>query len=133
VRLQEVFDKVANHLFQQGTRCQTETSVLVHGPNGLKDPVGIFIEPSEFFEELNQNQTYKALVNRFPDKFVGWMKEEETISLLSALQSIHDNDYSWSSDEIMKKALLKVAEIYHLSAVILDQLTFKKEKVGDNA
>lgn len=125
---QEIFNTVAEHLFQQGWRAECNNHVYTHHPDGRKCPVGILIEEDPEFEKLNQNIQIRALVEQHPERFPEYFQDKEVIGLLGYLQSIHDKAFSWTNTETMKKALTKAAEIYKLDASILDKLAFADDR-----
>ena len=87
--LQEIFDKVAQHLRTQGRRSIDENGYLIsHAPNGDMDPVGVIVPKDEMPEELR----YKALFSGSPLR--SWMKGRIGVRqthLLHYLQNLHDH------------------------------------------
>lgn len=87
---QETFDTVVNHLRQQGKRAY-DGICMYRAPDGSKCAVGILIKDEEYFPGMELLGTVSYLLNDVmitPDlrKRLG-----EHLSLLIALQIIHDN------------------------------------------
>lgn len=118
---QEIFDTVAQHLFQQGKRSVDSRHCKYHNEDGLKCSVGALITEELYFPEIDSgNRTIKYLVEHYQDKFPDWIVNN--VDLLSALQSVHDMNNNWQSADNMEEALLNVAEYFDLSPSKLEGL-----------
>lgn len=127
---QEIFDTVAKHLFEQGKRSVDRHFCRYHNEDGLKCAVGVLITVDNYFPEMDSgNKTIKTLVDHHDDKFPDWIKNN--LGLLQALQSVHDKQYNWETDDNMYNALVSVASAYDVSPDILETLEFKEEENED--
>lgn len=123
---QEIFDKVATHLFAQGTRCydEEELACAYFGPNGMKCAVGALIPEPDYRGEIEGENAADALAILAPHSQVcADLREHE--ALLEELQCAHDASVNWSSTEFMRLALHKVANSANLHPFIVDTLSFK--------
>ncbi len=107
MKLQEVFDKVAQHLLKQCKQSSNryhldagdEPTCLYRGPDGLKCAVGCLIDDKAYHQGL-EGSSVLALDVREALSASGIpvshgltyeAEQDPTVQLLSALQSIHDN------------------------------------------
>lgn len=127
MKAQDIFDTVAVHLFNQGTRSVDNKYCRYHNDDGLKCSIGVLITADNYFPEIDMgNKSIKSLIHEYDDRFPDWMKEN--LGLLLALQSVHDKNHNWESSDNMFNALVDVASEFDLSPSILDNLDFKEEK-----
>lgn len=128
---QEIFNTVAKHLFDQGKRSTDKQFCRYHNEDGLKCAVGVLIEDDVYFPEMDSgNKTIKTLVDHHPDKFPDWVKEN--LGLLQSLQSVHDKQHNWETEDNMINALIEVASVYEVSPDVLDDLQFKEEETEND-
>lgn len=123
---QEIFDKVATHLFTQGTRCYDEDALACayFGPNGMKCAVGALIPDADYRDDIEGENAADAMDILAPHSQVcADLRAHE--GLLEELQCAHDASVNWSSTEFMRTALHKVAKIANLNPSIVDTLSFK--------
>lgn len=89
--LQETFDFVANHLYDQG-----KPAILSHGgiiycrlraPDGCKCALGCLI-PDDRYEPRMEAETATYLITNWPEIFGSYDK-----SLITHLQFVHDESY----------------------------------------
>ena len=128
---QEVFDKVATHLFTQGqqaTKPNTNTCSYLT-IDGRKCAIGALI-PNDLIEKYDLDHypggngisaIYKRVLevtNLFGFSFFP--------TFLADLQRLHDKKSNWSDDNTMKKALMHVAREHGLDTSILDKLSFNR-------
>ena len=128
---QEIFDKVATHLFTQGCRSapnhkDTAGVCLYRGPNGTSCAVGVLI-PDEIYAQEMEGVTITNLLDEEDNdwKLPSWMHENE--ALLTSLQGVHDFPGNWYSTANMQRALRNVAKSCRLSADVLAGLAFAWE------
>ena len=128
---QEIFDKVAPHLFTQGCRSSADAadffaSCLYRGPNGMSCAVGVLI-PDELYDPEMETITITNLVNDDEGgwNLPSWMKEK--VEFLTSLQVTHDCPGNWESTADMQQELRKVAANYKLSPAVLEGLSFAWE------
>jgi hypothetical protein len=120
---QEIFDKVATHLFAQGERAHVSGSCRYRTEDGLKCAVGCLI-PDEMYSDLMEDTSIHSFPDQFPDVYE-YLGGEQTIILLSDLQSIHDWPQNWSSEDKLRENLRDFGEyIEDLDTSILDKLHF---------
>lgn len=118
---QEIFYKVAKHLFDQGKRSVDNSYCRYHGEDGLKCSIGVLVPEEDYFPEMDQgNKTIKSLVQAHTDKFPEWMGEN--LGLLCELQSAHDKQYNWENSNTMLKVLTSIAEAYNIPTKGLDDI-----------
>lgn len=103
--MQEIFDKVVNHMLTQGKRSAvqrpylTSQACLYRGPDGLKCAVGCLIPDSEYstaFDDPDINTGVAQLLAVMP-KFGSALREggvdtddRRIVSMLASLQNVHD-------------------------------------------
>ncbi len=131
---QEIFDKVAKHLFTQGCRSaeldeDTDSACLYRGPEGRMCAVGVLI-PDELYNTDMEYMNAAYLIGNVGSPFPAWMKANE--NLLHSLQISHDRSHNWLNSEAMRERLRAVATQYALSSAVLDGLSFAWEaKAGE--
>jgi hypothetical protein len=141
---QEVFNKVAVHLFKQGQRCvNTRGQCLYRGAKAADSPdrcaIGALIPDDKYDDilegdtieiifghakhESNQDrQCYGVVTKLFDDVFPN--NKDKRVAFLTRLQCTHDHIDPWSSSVEMRRRLLGVAESYNLDASVLNTLSF---------
>ena len=131
---QEIFNKVATHLFTQGTRAMLDPECesgqcMYRGPNGSKCAVGVLI-PDKLYRKNMETFTINGLLDDEKVVLPAWMAENR--ELLWALQSTHDLHLAWDSSMAMRRKLRGVAEAHGLDATILNGLSFAwEDKAGE--
>lgn len=134
---QEVFNKVATHLFTQGRQAADEDSHGLGGiscryraSDGTRCAVGVLI-PDEVYDSEMEGQDVGSLLLGLGDvspayPALTWLVPLR--SLLDNLQDVHDFDFNWRSDKEMREALREVAQRHRLDALILDSLSFPEPR-----
>lgn len=134
---QEIFDKVATHLFTQGVRSVSKTCLndasfdadycLYRGPNGTKCAVGCLIPDEDYDPTMENRSAYDLFTSTVtPMEFPKLEPLNENKDILNRLQTVHDNLSNWATTETMKSALATVAIRYDLDGKVLKKLKFKK-------
>ena len=140
---QEIFNKVATHLFAQGERSiETDFELptcLYRGPNGTKCAVGALIPDEEYDERLEYKgvrslpsvaeEIRQSHWRTYKTPFIDSLNEEQNspvFELLAGLQEVHDSIDSWDSTDAMKYSLRSVARSNSakIDTSILDNLSF---------
>lgn len=129
---QQIFDKVAKHLFAQGERAVSESGTCEYrSAGGNKCAVGVLI-PYDVYDPKMEGDNIDGVwhFDGVEDLFA-----PDTRYLLSSLQVIHDDlgsevdgnghRYNWQSTKNMRAALARVASDFKLDDSILDRLSFK--------
>lgn len=122
---QEIFDKVATHLFTQGRRAKnTEGKCVYRAPDGAKCAVGILIPDADYTEniEIAAASDAIAILAKHSPACAALLPHSD---LLEKLQTVHDEHNNWMDSEIMRDALSDVANDFDLDPSILDTLSFK--------
>lgn len=121
---QEIFDKVATHLFTQRTRavnglndCQYRTET------GAKCAVGCLI-PDELYDPVIESFAVHSSVIRPTLTRIG---VDEHVDLLAELQGIHDSRVSWTGGP--DRLAEKLAALAHDFGLSIDVLT--PELIGE--
>lgn len=127
---QEIFNTVAKHLFAQGKRSRSEIGdnldiCVYRAPDGSKCAVGVLI-PDACYDPQFEGNNVIALLNQFNDVLPRWM--DANMSLLSALQDVHDTPENWCSEDRLKDAFRRCADYYSLDSSILAELSFPASK-----
>jgi len=138
---QEVFDKIATHLFAQGKRSLillSRTTYLTgggvehsemmgcayRGEGGLKCAIGALIPDELYLPSFEGKRVGAVLTNsaELNNMFAGVRRD-----LLDKMQEIHDNNNNWLDDGLkLRQNLEMVAKDYKLSPAILTDLKFKE-------
>ena len=107
MNLQQVFDKVSNHLLTQNRKSMEDGDCSYHSSDGTKCAIGCLIPENMYTEEMEGNSVSSSLVNGalHPISVKGDMHD-----MLCDLQSVHDN--LWPTE--WTKALLRLAITYKL-------------------
>lgn len=126
---QEIFNKVATHLFTQGTRAMADPDChsgqcMYRGPNGSKCAVGVLI-PDELYRKNMETRTINGLLDDEEVVLPAWMTENR--QLLWSLQCVHDQYEAWGSSMAMRRKLNAVAVAQGLDAAVLNVLSFAWE------
>lgn len=126
---QEIFDKVATHLFTQGRRATDADGerCMYRAPNGDSCAAGCLI-PDEMYNSGMEGATIDIVTEEFrlPEYFYDY----GSMSLIREFQKIHD-DYDqtfWKSAESMKRRLLFTSETHGLSSNVLETLELKEPR-----
>lgn len=119
---QEIFDKVATHLFTQCKQANDGGGCLYRTSYGLLCAAGCLL-PDEFYKPEMERNTFILLVEKYPE-LPTWFKQYR--SLINALQGVHDLPSSLKSSSLLKKRLEYVADTYNLNPSILIGLELKE-------
>lgn len=120
---QQIFDKVAVHLFTQGKQSENKSGTcLYRGRQNTSCAVGCLIPDSLYERDMEEN-IYEALYDSFPQ--IRTLFGSHSKDLLIELQLVHDVSGNWVITKKMHDALLAVADKFDLDASILDGLKFK--------
>jgi len=126
MRAQEIFDTVATHLFTQGRRAITIDEQCAYKTNdGLKCAVGCLIPDDMYSSKMENTDVVTLLAFQSDYGYTIPKYFARNQDMLSQLQTIHDDEYSWLSTEDMKDALKKVARNHHLKMSVLNNLSFE--------
>jgi len=119
VSTQEIFDRVASHLWTQNERSiDPETGGFRYQtrlPDGriLKDPIGALItdysEDLEFLSEIEMVRHYSDFVHL----------TEEQRQLILALQAVHHDYRCWEDKDELRSYLMMIASSQGLSVRVL--------------
>lgn len=124
---QDIFNKVATHLFTQGTRATDEGGgcVYLNEGTGHSCAVGGLMTKEQALEadekaasEWDSSVRTIANIGALPEPLM------PHLDLLDSLQCVHDFIINWESTEQMRDALRNVAAAYDLDASIVDTLSF---------
>lgn len=114
--LQQVFDKVADHLLTQNRKSKdishtASTLCRYYGPNDTRCAIGCLIPKSVYREEMEEGYTASELISEF-DGVRGLFGSDvlNKVFVLNALQAVHDD----GCVEMWPRALYGVAENYEL-------------------
>ena len=103
--MQEIFDKVVNHMLTQNKRSAKERphlgsqACLYRGPNGLKCAVGCLIPDSEYstaFDNPDISTGIKRLLVKMPEFALALREggvptdDDRIVNMLASLQNVHD-------------------------------------------
>jgi hypothetical protein len=124
---QEIFDRVATHLFTQGKQAVDG----VNGPgggycqyrasDGSRCAVGALL-PDALYNEDMEGQNVGGLYQAYPE--VRAYFGEANYGLLISLQGVHDHPDNWETEDYLKTRLARVAEHHDLDSSILSTLHF---------
>lgn len=145
---QELFETVARHLFAQGKQAssldQEEydnavqysseppskddfTTCRYRTPEGLKCAIGCLIPDEMYKPAMDGVGGIYGLIAEFPEiaELLDIKTAYDRMSLLGALQTVHDLDYSWGNTDTMRNELLYIADRFHLNPEIVSTLKFQ--------
>lgn len=110
--LQEIFDKVVNHLRKQNAKSvdPVTNTCLYRGPNGMKCAVGCIIPDKDYLPEMEGKTCKYSDIHSEKDGIVGryLYKNNLPFNLLYELQLIHDEaDVKYWEEEFRVLALEK--------------------------
>lgn len=128
---QEVFDKVATHLFAQGERATDKTNrfCVYRSANGNQCAVGCLI-PDDEYDSAMEGHTISTLVSANRTTFsptlskMVW-KSPSLMNLLTDLQNVHDDSYTWTSTIVIRTRMGQIGLKHRLDTSILETLSFK--------
>lgn len=133
---QEIFDKVATHLFTQGVQSRNKNggTCLYRGPNNTSCAVGCLI-PDELYDP-EMDGFYDGEKFIYSGHSVQFILRKHTLpsyflenkGLLNYLQEVHDFDVNWETTRNMRSALEKLAKNCVLDPSILKALKFGRRK-----
>lgn len=117
--MQEIFDKVVDHLLTQGARSRYHGDCQYHAPDGRKCAIGCLI-PAERYKPEVEGHSARAVALAWPDVFepgvAAWMLDDPRLT--RDLQWVHDcqEPHHWATE------LLWLARLYNLepSKALLD-------------
>lgn len=130
---QEIFNKVATHLFTQGKPALRGAACVYRGAGGVACAAGELI-PDEIYISGMEGHNVVDLVSRYASVRALW---GDNVDLIQDLQHVHDggNDNlveqgkqrnkTWGCTEAMRAALATVAATHDLNASVLDTLHFE--------
>jgi hypothetical protein len=126
--MQQTFDTVARHLFEQGQPAIKENDKCQYRIGGLKCAIGCLIADKDYDEDLEYHdvcdECVRKVVYRTVNKRVG-------MKFLIDIQNAHDYArFDWST-MTLKKELRCVAGRYKLSTAVLDTLVMQKPRSID--
>ena len=132
---QEVFDKVAIHLFTQGRPAKRSTSsvrCMYLTNKGLQCAVGCLIPCKDMATRMDHqcNTSILELMDKKGDTeskvtdYLQGLFENITPKFLADLQNTHDTPVYWRDSIAMRQQLSRVAYKYSLDASIVDTLSF---------
>lgn len=124
---QNIYDKVATHLFTQGRRSRFGSSCMYRDDLGNSCAVGCLIPNDEYLYEMEFRDADR-LISMFKDRVPSIAAMEPFKDLLSHLQYVHDSSYNWSDTSTMRRALKEIATSRNLDPSILENLSFSWEK-----
>ena len=88
--MKEIFDRVKTHLLAQGETANDNTMCVYHSQSGLKCAVGCLITEDAYREAFEGRAVADEPVRRALEAS-GINTDNNTISMLTNLQSIHDD------------------------------------------
>lgn len=119
MNLQEIFDKVVDHLKTQNKQAvDDEGDCLYRTQEGLKCAIGCLI-PDEWYTpnmEIGGPITTNTLVKQVLSGFAGIdIFSEGVMNLLKSLQHVHDRNFMEGFTKEFSEVLVKVAKKYNLA------------------
>jgi len=130
---QEIFNKVATHLFAQGRPALNGSSCVYQARGGATCSAGVLI-PDELYVSCMEGHNVMDLVRDYRSLADLW---DGNVHLIQDLQKVHDGtvddslaqsrvrDKTWGSTEAMRSKLATVAATHDLNASVLDTLHFE--------
>jgi len=122
---QEIFEKVARHLFAQGGRAMVSINggeiCAYRGLNGTMCAAGCLI-PDELYSPDLEGLVVEAMSDGVYDRLFPNINR----LFLSDLQRVHDSSINWKSDSTMREALISVAKFWQLDHDFLAELSFSR-------
>jgi hypothetical protein len=122
---QEIFDKTAKHLFEQGRPAKAFGGMCKYqlrlGDKVLRCAVGCHI-PDAAYSPAMENRSIADLMAGFSSQLPAWFADN--VDLLRSLQHRHDADSGWKSTAGMQEYLADVATNYNLNTDVLETLKF---------
>ena len=117
---QEIFDRVVQHLRQQGRPAlNTKGSCSMYrADNGLMCAVGCLIKEEFYTEELEFHEASEPTVVEAINNSLGCTLSEEQLDLLSSLQNLHDD--TTRQQPISEIGLKEIAKEHNLTYETLD-------------
>ena len=104
--MKEIFDRVKTHLLAQGETANDNTMCVYHSQSGLKCAVGCLITEDAYREAFEGRAVADEPVRRALEAS-GINTDNNTISMLTNLQSIHDyeapDDWEHALDNLETK------------------------------
>ena len=124
---QQIFNKVARHLFEQGspakyTNSEDEEHCMYRAPDGRKCAVGCLLPDGLYQQDMEDNSIETLLLDNDRWGLPQWMEANQL--LLQDLQCVHDQDINWGDSNTMREALREVAHKHGLSTIVLAGLGF---------
>ena len=109
MEMQEAFDKVVAHLFEQKERSMAKFSpheppnCAYRGEHGLKCAIGTLISDEEYSRDM-ESKSVTELLSRFPSLAFANINH----GFLSQLQQVHDGSFDWDDPDQLKLDMTKV-------------------------
>jgi hypothetical protein len=123
---QEIFDTAVKHMADQGQpggRLNEYNDFVCEyrGNGNSRCAVGIFIPDGTYEANMEGNDVLRLLED-YGDALPSWMSYH--INLLRDLQSAHDSMSNWYSPQLMRRALLEVADRHDLKSDVIYEVEF---------
>jgi hypothetical protein len=93
---QEVFDRVCDHFKTQKVRSHFGGLCAYLTDDGLKCAIGIFIPDGH--QAAGSGGSFREILHFHPDIRNLFEKDDDMVSFLLRLQSIHDDTYTWNEE-----------------------------------
>lgn len=119
--LQEIFDKVATHLLDQGCKSQREVygeTLCAYRAGNLRCAIGCLIDDAYYHDDMGSLDV-RNLHFKFPTVLPALginANDEKTLNFLDELQEVHDH----FSPESWAETLVEVADRYNLNNSVLN-------------
>lgn len=128
---QEVFEKVAKHLFKQGERsmCREQDMCRYVAGDGKRCAIGALLTKEALKKHPEIGSLYRGvgdILKRYPDCLGKYSHVD--LRFLAGLQNVHDIKSNWYSTEFMRKALKAEGKCYDLNTDFLENLEFEKRR-----
>lgn len=117
---QELFEASVRGLFKQGRRCGNDSGCFYRGESysshsdelkGLKCGVGMVISDEDYRETMEGYSVYQLCDYVLSDSEVAlYLRRNQYI--LSAIQSIHDTEENWVSEETLKEKFIGLTQTF---------------------
>lgn len=111
---QEIFDRVATHLFTQGMQSIETRGCLYRGPNGTKCAVGCLIADEDYDPEMDSPHRETHVMALKTSGFLPPYLQSANLTLLRELQDSHDGSANWASRDALRQRLENVVKFFNL-------------------
>jgi hypothetical protein len=143
--MQETFEKVSRHLFEQGRPSVESGTCLYRGPNGTKCAIGCLIPDELYVPDMDGGYVATALLKYWPSlqsQFdMGW-SYETWVRFFTRLQRAHDSNPTWSSsydydnlkfnETKLREDLSEIASEFDLDASFISDLQMNNLRLKKN-